>query len=147
MRQKPSHSEHEHEFLVEHDEDVIVEFDGRYTYASVQCNHAPVLSSATSERHDETFYEHGPRCEVAQYTDVRVSKVTHVETGHEVDREISSVTWERVVHHNYEAIEEEVATSMVGEWGDDESSLTVESPASGDEYCIDLEVDERREER
>lgn len=141
MRKKPSH-DHEHEFIVDGPDEVIVEFDGDYVYASVQCDHAPVLSAVTSERHDETFYEHGPRCEVTQRTDVEVSNPVNEETGETVEYDDDQYFWENIVLSNVESLKREVVESMVGEWADDETTFVTVGP-DGDRYRIELEVDER----
>ena len=51
---------HEHQFEGEPDWEYFE--DGAFI-ASWRCDHVEILGSYTSERHDETFYEEGARCE------------------------------------------------------------------------------------
>lgn len=144
MRRSPKPSrQHEHEFLAEREDDVTVEFDGDYVYASVQCIHAPVISSAHSEKHDETFYEHGPRCEATRRTDVKVSDPVNEMTGETVTYDDQPYLWENIVLSNIDNLERIVAEQMVGEWAEDEAAFATVGP-DGDRYRIDLEVDKRR---
>lgn len=39
------------------------EFDGEYVYLYHQCENVEVFGAYTSDRHDETFYDEGARCE------------------------------------------------------------------------------------
>lgn len=53
---------HDHEF---HEEDADWSADENLL-CSMQCMHRPVYGSQYSERHDEVFYDEGPRCEASK---------------------------------------------------------------------------------
>lgn len=129
--------QHEHEFLGEESE---AEFDGRYVYVYEQCGHAPVIDSVTDHARDETYTEHGDRCDAQRTVNVAVSNPVHVESGEEVEYDGNTDLWQALMNgENAESIKAE-AIGVFGRRSPDKiSSVVVEH--EGEEYEIELTRD------
>ena len=78
---RPYDDGHEHEYTVHEDDDSWLYEDGAVIITE-ECRHEEILSSAHSERHDETFYETGPQCD--SYRSYRFD-LTTIEAAHRTE--------------------------------------------------------------
>lgn len=131
MRRRGFDHTHEHDFAepdyLDADEHVRVTF---------RCNYAPIYGSKYSERHDEVFYDEGPRCEARRYVDYEIEGVYWGETR--ITYEDSESLWIAVTmaaERYLNGIDPWQSREM---WGDD-TTCSVDVEHEGRTYTVRYE--------
>lgn len=88
MRGRQEHHTHEFDEPSHLDADEVVR-------VSFQCTYAPIYGSQYSERHDEYFYDEGPRCETTKNVYYEIDGIYYGET--KITYDDAPMLWEEVI--------------------------------------------------